>query len=661
MDLTELVEKRKELTNQDIKDLMVQLNTSSNGISTKSVSDRVKKYGSNIIPQQEQPSFLRLVKKGFDDTIIRILTASSMISLGTGLYEYFVNKVEMAYAEGLAIGVTVIMVVFINAYQDYQKNKQFQYLSEQTQSNLKASVVRTKHNGDVESSRTSTLNLHIPTSELVVGDIVKIQNGDIIPADGYLLSFSSLKIDESSLTGESDHVTKTENNRYVISGSQVVDGIGVMVLLAVGVNSQNGKLLLTVRRKSEPTPLQNKLSLFGKKISKFGIAFAVLIFIISLGNYFYYGISDNLMLVFQSVLHFLINAITIIVVAVPEGLPMAVTLSLSFATVQMMKDNNLVRVLSSCETMGNATTICSDKTGTLTQNKMTVLRGYFDLEEYKTPETDLNHVHDDTLQLVTNCVNINSTAYETENEIGKIEFVGSKTEIALLNMCKPYSNYAEDRKSARVLKVVPFASDRKRMSTIVALANDSIRLYSKGASEIILSLCTSCIRNGNLELLSDSRRAKIHAKIDKFANYGLRTIALGFKSLGSIDVLDESNMTFIGIVGIQDPIRVEVPNSVLQCQSAGIVVRMVTGDNLKTAMSIAKQCHIFQEDNGFIAMEGPEFRLLPETELLRIVPNLRVLARSSPSDKEILVHTLKWLGECVAVTGDGILHLFRHK
>ena len=653
MDLVNLIEERIKLSNTKIIALQQQLDTSPSGINVKTIKDRIAKYGKNEIPQQKPVTFMKLILNGFDDRIIQILTVASIISLATGLYEYFVHHVEMAYVEGLAIVVTIIIVVFINAYQDFQKNKQFKFLSDQNQSNLKATVVRKHSVGDVENNRQSIVTLNIPVTDIVVGDVLHIQNGDIIAADGYLLTYSSLKVDESTLTGESEHVDKNEDDRYAISGSKVVDGMASMVVLATGINSQNGKLLMALRTPSEYTPLQAKLNDFGGKITKYGVSIAVIIFIISLAKYFYHGVNgQDPVVIFQSILHFLIGAITVIVVAVPEGLPMAVTLSLSFATIQMMKDNNLVRVLASCETMGNTTTICSDKTGTLTQNKMSVLRGYFDLREYKIEESDLSTIDTESLDLITKALNINSTASEVELENGKIEFIGSKTEIALLQMTQPYSNYVLDRKHSQIIKMIPFASDRKRMSIIVKLPNESLRLYCKGASEMVLSLCTTYFKDGSVELMTDAVLNKCNDKINKFANKGLRTIAFGFKSVDN-DEMDESGLTLVGIVGIQDPVRKEVPDAVLKCQGAGIVVRMVTGDNIVTAKNIAQQCHIYNEESNHICMEGPEFRILQKDKLNSIVPQLRVLARSSPMDKQILVKTLKELGETVAVTGDG--------
>ena len=638
----DFVGQRTELSDSKLQEVYQHLSSSPDGVAITDVESNRMKFGVNEIPQQAQTTFIRLLLNGFDDRIIQILSVASIISLGTGLYEYFYNHVEMAYIEGLAIISTIFIVIFINAYQDYQKDKQFKFLNEQNQSNKKASVLRKQVSGDVESSRMSFMTMQIPVSEIVAGDILLIANGDIIPADGYLISFSSLKLDESSLTGESEPVEKNEQDKYIISGSKVVDGMGKMIVLAVGISSQNGKLLMSLRTPSQFTPLQTKLNAFGNKIAKFGFSAAFLIFLLSLVKYFYFGHDTDPFLIFQSILHFLISAITVIVVAVPEGLPMAVTLSLSVATIQMMKDNNLVRVLSSCETMGNCTVICSDKTGTLTRNKMTVMSTFLDFKD-----TGMEHVHPDTLELVCQSLNVNSTAHEVENEQGTKSFIGNTTEIALLEMCRPYSNYIDDRKCT-MIKQIPFSSDRKRMTTIIKV-KESNRLYCKGASEIVLANCTTFIIDGQVCLLTDNKRKRFTSKINKYAAQGLRTIAFAFKRVE--ESFEDDELTLIGLVGIQDPVRPEVPEAVKTCQQAGIVVIMVTGDNINTAKSIAKECNIYND--SYLAIEGPEFRKMSSVEIKRMLPNLRILARSLPSDKQLLVKSLKELNEIVAVTGDG--------
>ena len=389
----------------------------------------------------------------------------------------------------------------------------------------------------------------------------------------------------------------------------------------------------------------------------------------------------------SSFLDILIVAVTIIVVAVPEGLPLAVTLALAFATTRMLKENNLVRVLRACETMGNATTICSDKTGTLTENKMTVVAGTIGSDakfasavagnsddKVETSQTVIDRLSPSVRDVLLQSIVINSTAFEAEED-GKKTFIGSKTETALLMFAKDFLGMGpvgEERANATIAQLFPFDSTRKCMGVAIQLKNGSYRLFIKGAAEILLAEATrELVDVGADELhereMSESSRSAHASTITAYAEQSLRTIGFLYKDfqewppLGTRP-LDEDrsmvefsdvfhNLTFLGIFGIQDPLRPGVSDAVKACQDAGVVVRMVTGDNITTACAIATECGI-KTDVGLV-MEGPDFRKLPDAEMNRIIPNLEVLARSSPEDKRILVKHLKALGETVAVTGDG--------
>lgn len=382
-------------------------------------------------------------------------------------------------------------------------------------------------------------------------------------------------------------------------------------------------------------------------------------------------------------LDILITAITIIVMAVPEGLPLAVTLALAFATTRMLKDNNLVRVLRACETMGNATTICSDKTGTLTQNKMTVVAGAWGKDQSfshqpsdgeETFASIFGKLSARFRTLLTQSIAINSTAFEGEEE-GQKTFIGSKTEVALLNLAQDnlaMTNVAEERSNNQVVQIYPFDSALKCMGTVIRLPSGDHRLVVKGASEIMLSKATSYAANIDSDNYSQAPmdelvRQKVANQIQSYAERSLRTIGFLYQDFPiwpptGAELLEEdksmakfasvlSNMTWVGLVGIQDPLRPQVTDAVRRCQGAGIKVRMVTGDNQVTARAIATECGIITE-NG-VVMEGPVFRQLSDREMDAIIPRLDVLARSSPEDKRILVERLKKLGETVAVTGDG--------
>lgn len=373
----------------------------------------------------------------------------------------------------------------------------------------------------------------------------------------------------------------------------------------------------------------------------------------------------------------LIVAITIIVVAVPEGLPLAVTLALAFATTRMLKENNLVRVLRACETMGNATTVCSDKTGTLTANKMTVVAGTFGSTSFAKAESEkstvtvsqwASNLSPAAKEAIVQSVAINSTAFEGQDE-GQFAFIGSKTETALLQLARDHlgmSSLSEARANEQVVQMFPFDSGKKCMGAVIKLRNGGYRLLVKGASEILLSYCSSKanITDLSVEGMGQSDKDELSKTIDSYARQSLRTIGIVYCDYqqwpplgarvedGSVEFASVlKNLVFLGVVGIQDPVRPGVPESVKKAKHAGVVIRMVTGDNAVTARAIAIECGILTE--GGVVMEGPHFRTLSDDEMDRTLPKLQVLARSSPEDKRILVTRLKRLGETVAVTGDG--------
>ena len=388
------------------------------------------------------------------------------------------------------------------------------------------------------------------------------------------------------------------------------------------------------------------------------------------------GDTDSSAVKASNFLDILIVAVTIIVVAVPEGLPLAVTLALAFATTRMLKENNLVRVLRACETMGNATTICSDKTGTLTQNKMTVVRGtigtdvdFSDAVESKSTREAIKNLSSQLRNLLKQSIVINSTAFEGEED-GVQTFIGSKTETALLSFAKEFlgmGSVTEERANAIITQLIPFDSGRKCMGAIIKLPSGGRRLLVKGAAEILLAQATRTWNETSIEDMTPKARLRLESTITEYAKDSLRTIGILYRDFeqwppanarmseagGDAVEFDDifNDMIFASIVGIQDPLRPGVADAVKNCQMAGVVVRMVTGDNVTTAQAIATECGIKTADGEI--MEGPVFRQLSNQEMDRVIPNLQVLARSSPDDKRMLVERLKHLGETVAVTGDG--------
>jgi Ca2+-transporting ATPase len=547
-----------------------------------------------------------------------------------------------------------------------------------------------------------------------------LEPGDMIPVDGIFIEGHNVKCDESQTTGESDLIRKhpadevyaaIENHDslrkldpFILSGAQVTDGVGTFLVTSTGVNSSYGKTLMALREDPEVTPLQSKLNTLAEYIAKLGGAAGLLLFIV-LFIEFLVRLPHNTATPTekgQEFLQIFIVTVTIIVVAVPEGLPLAVTLALAFATTRMLKDNNLVRHLKACEVMGNATTICSDKTGTLTENKMTVVAGTLGTSsrfggtvdtssseipnnngkgkqtqqaafENVSPQEVVASLSQGARSLLLESIAINSTAFEGEVD-GVKSFIGSKTETALLTFAREFLGMVsvdQERSNATIVQLIPFDSSRKCMGVVLQLENGHYRLYVKGASEILLEKCSAIIRDPTKEPTSshmaDDNRQTLTDLIDNYASRSLRTIGMVYRDFdkwpprGARTVEGEASevvfedvftdMVLLSIVGIQDPLREGVAEAVATCQKAGVVVRMVTGDNMVTAKAIAAQCGIYTK--GGLIMEGPAFRKLSKTQMDQIIPRLQVLARSSPKDKQILVRRLKELGETVAVTGDG--------
>ena len=660
--------------------------------------DRRRVFKDNRLPAKESLSIWRLFWNAFNDRILIILTIAAVVSLALGVYEAVGvargpdDPQPLDWVEGLAIEVAVVIVVLVTGLNDYRREKQFVALNAR------------KEDRQVKAIRSGK-SILISVFDIMVGDVLHLESGDAVPADGILINGHGIRCDESSATGESDAQKKTGGlevwNRiqedtatskldpFIISGSKVLEGVGTYLVTAVGVNSSFGKIMTSLQTENEDTPLQVKLARMANWIGYLGTSAAGVLFFVLLLR-FLAGLPGNHASSAKKGSEFLdifIVAVTIIVVAIPEGLPVAVTLALSFATKRMLKENNLVRHLRACETMGNATTICSDKTGTLTQNEMTVVSGIVggqvelarnikpkDAEQVLTFSTAFERLSPTVKSLMLQSAVINSTAFEGEED-GRTTFIGSKTETAILTLAREQLGMgpvAEERAGVEVVQLIPFDSDRKCMGVVIKHASGTYRLLVKGAAEILLSKATRelvDVRETALEErdLTASGREQISSKIDAYASDSLRTIAMVYKDFhewppaGSRaldedqsmavfeDVFDE--MTFLCLVGIQDPLRNGVSKAVRQCQDAGVVVRMVTGDNIATATAIAKQCGI-KTDDGMV-MEGPIFRQLSDDEMDKVLPRLQVLARSSPDDKRILVARLKHLGETVAVTGDG--------
>lgn len=656
------------------------------GEDESGLQKRKERYGANTFEEPDVESWFEIFLGTFDDPTLIILLVASAVSLAIGGWEAYNSTATSLFEraqgmiEGTAILVASLLVSAITATQDHDKALKFQELNAASES-INVAVVR---GGEVKS---------IHNSELCVGDVVQLNSGDSVPADGIFLDGSNVNCDESSLTGEPEEIQKTDKplSRFMFSGSRLTSGFCTMVVVAVGENSEWGRIKKGLEMKPEPTPLQDKLETLANQIGYVGMAFAGATFIAMIADWYFSGGSANGgASLFDVSLKAFILAVTIVVVAVPEGLPLAVTLSLAYSTSKMMDDNNLIRVLAACETMGNATTICSDKTGTLTQNRMTVVEGWIAGEhagDAENTDSDLRWSaslmkNQDIRYFLSHGISCNSTAALCYEDNGDVAVLGNKTEGALLQMLQntfdiDYDPIRRDNfDTSRGDKLYTFTSERKCMSVLLmsAVGDNSPRTgapsprgrvpaarkggngggstpvsFTKGASEIVLDKCTNYVnKNGEHVPLTAAMKKTLLKLINSMAKKALRTVAVSHCTYDRSSARDfddvqdiESDMTLDGIFGIKDPLRPDVKEAVATCQEAGIVVRMVTGDNIDTAKAIAKECGILTE--GGVALEGGEFRKMTPAEVDEVLPRLQVLARSSPTDKHVLVTRLNGL------------------
>lgn len=658
----------------------------------KHYADRKRVFGDNRLPQIAQKSFFRLLWIAFNDKLIILLTISATISLAIGIYQSTdssgASRVE--WVDGVTIVVAILVIIIASAATDWQKNYKFKKVNERKQQR-DVTVVR--------SGRLQRISVH----EVVVGDLMHLEAGDVVAVDGILVQASSLQMNESSISGEADLVHKCVPSHnhprpdpFILSGTTVARGVGSYIVTAVGVNSTYGRILMSLRDDVKATPLQVKLGRLGKQLITIGAIAGSIFFLILFIRFMttINSITGGPSQKAEDFLHILILSVTVVVITVPEGLALNVTIALAFATKRMLRDNNLVRLIRSCEIMGNATTVCSDKTGTLTQNNMSVVVGrvglesYFDDTDFVTPDPDASMSRASTIKcdssidlakslspdcrrLLKDSIALNSTAFETDDSASS-PFMGSSTETALLQFSRQHlgmGNLAEERANCPIIAILPFDSSRKWMAVLVKVDDDRYRLLVKGAAEVVFEYCAFVILDPTFRLpiarLSESDRASYRNTIEDYAGRMLRPVAMAYRDFTAHEIFEgpdedpdninlewlASGMIFVGAFGIRDPLRPEVVESVRQCQSAGVFVRMVTGDNFLTAKAIATECGIYTA--GGIAMDGPTFRDLKPEQLDAVIPRLQVLARSSPEDKLLLVTHLKRMNETVAVTGDG--------
>ncbi|CAD8180394.1 unnamed protein product [Paramecium pentaurelia] len=644
------------------------------------------RYGANLPIVKELTPLWKLIVECLGDTMLQILIVAAIVSTILGIIEN-----EGGWYEGLTIFLAIFLIIGITAGNNYAKERQFAKL----QSKLDEGHVQVKRGGNI---------ITINNKDIVVGDVLLFQLGDIFNVDGLYLHGSEVKIDESAMTGESDEMQKASvevclkdqkgKSPFLMSGTKVNEGTGIMLVLQVGYKTVQNEMKRLGESDNTPTPLQVKLEAVAETIGKVGVVVAILTFIILLVRLFIeYGTNDNLTFweqfwhidCLQKILKFFMIGVTIIVVAVPEGLPLAVTITLAFSVNKMKDEQNLVKTLASCEIMGGVNNICSDKTGTLTLNTMQVNTFFcqgVNYKDYQLPQ--IKNLQKDYLDLLAASNLYNSSAYPKKGINGKFEQIGNKTECALIEFCDMLGyQLSSYRPSDNILRVIPLNSKRKMMISIVH-HNDKIYLFSKGAPEMVLKKCSKFINsNGEEVKLTSQDINNMLQIIEDYASQALRTLGNAYKLLNyhleyDFDSIPEeyllNDLTLLNIAGIKDPVRPDVPSAIQQCYRSGIIVRMVTGDNINTAKAIARDCKILGPDNElheYEAMEGSQFRQLTgglnkvikdgvevqEVKNLQnfqeIAVHLKVLARATPEDKFILATGLKQLDNVIAVTGDG--------
>ena len=622
------------------------------GLTDEQVRKSRTEYGVNLLTPPKRPSLWKLYLEKFEDPVVRVLLVAAFFSL-------VISIIENEYAETIGIIAAILLATGIGFFFEYDANKKFDLLNAVSEDTL----VKVMRNGHVQE---------IPRKEVVVGDIVLLETGEEVPADGVLLEAVSLQVNESNLTGEPvvsktvveadfDEEATYASNR-VLRGTTVVDGHAVMQVECVGDATEIGKVARqSTEQSEEQTPLNIQLTRLANLIGKIGftvagVAFAVFFIkdVILFYDFSSFHTFRDWMPAIQATLRYFMMAVTLIVVAVPEGLPMSVTLSLALNMRRMLATNNLVRKMHACETMGAITVICTDKTGTLTQNLMQVHEACF--YGLKKPG---NLGEDDLSGLIAEGISANSTAFLEETQPGeKPKGVGNPTEVALLLWLNAQGrDYLKLREEAQVVEQLTFSTERKYMATLVEspLLGKKV-LYVKGAPEIVLGKCREVWLDGQ-RMDAGEYRPQVEAQLLAYQNMAMRTLGFAFKVVETqeeIDMKQLDGLTFLGVAAISDPIRPDVPAAVQKCQSAGIGIKIVTGDTPGTATEIARQIGLWKpEDTDRNRITGVEFAALTDEEALERVMDLKIMSRARPTDKQRLVQLLQQKGAVVAVTGDG--------
>ncbi|NDW12848.1 calcium-translocating P-type ATPase, PMCA-type [Bacteroides sp. 214] len=625
------------------------------GLSEEEVTRSREKNGVNLLTPPKRPSLWKLYFEKFQDPVIRVLLVAVVFS-------FVISVIENEYAETIGIVIAILLATGIGFFFEYDANKKFDLLNVVNEE----TAVKVMRGGRIHE---------IPRKEVVVGDIILLETGEEIPADGELLEAISMQVNESNLTGEpvvskatnpvdfDDEATYASNR--VMRGTTIVDGHGMMQVLQVGDATEIGRVArLSTEQSLEPTPLNLQLTKLAGLIGRIGITVAVATFAIFVVKdlYHYFGETtltgwDNYIAIARILLKYFMMAVTLIVVAVPEGLPMSITLSLALNMRRMLATNNLVRKMHASETMGAINVICTDKTGTLTQNQMQVHEVCF-----YALKKGIVEASETTSQLVLEGISANTTAFLEEISPGaKLKGVGNPTEAALLlwlNNCG--YDYLSIRKEAVILEQLTFSTERKYMATLVhsPLLNKKV-LYLKGAPEIVLSKCAEIVLADKI-----AQKEDFYSEVDKqlaaYQNKAMRTLGFAYRIIEEDDDRDiaaliaANNLLFLGVVAISDPIRPDVSEAIAKCHSAGIDVKIVTGDTPGTAKEIARQIGLWTTaDTENRHITGAAFEQLTDEEALGRVEELKIMSRARPTDKQRLVQLLQKRGAVVAVTGDG--------
>lgn len=624
------------------------------GLTDAEVLESRQKHGANTLTPPEKESLWKQFLEKFQDPIIRILLVALLMSLSVSIYHYATGEADgSVFLEPVGILVAVLLATMVGFAFELSANKKFDILNQVNDDTL----VKVIRNGNV---------CEIFKKEVVVGDIIILETGEEVPADGHLLEAVSLQINESTLTGE-PVIKKTTveadfkkdatyPSNEAMKGTTVVDGHGILEITEVGDATEYGKVYEGSQiDNATQTPLNKQLDGLGNLITKASYAIALMIIIARISLYFVHTETIDWVSAGSYLLNTIMIAVTVIVVAVPEGLPMSVTLSLALSMKRMLSTNNLVRKMHACETMGAATVICTDKTGTLTQNQMQIYQtNFWGLRSQENMESELGN-------LIKEGIAVNSTAYLDLTDPTKVKVLGNPTEGALLLWLKGMNeDYLSLREGATIIEQLTFSTERKYMATIVnsPLLQKKV-LYVKGAPEIVLSNCSDVLTETG-KVPATERKASIDEQLLQYQNQAMRTLGFAYQILDNDQPcfkdgkLLNKDLTFVGIVAISDPVREDVPEAVKRCLQAGIEVKIVTGDTPGTAREIGRQIGLWQStDTEQNQITGAEFAALSDDELLNRIMDIKIVSRARPMDKERLVKLLQRKDQVVAVTGDG--------